>query len=140
HSVPADRAVTAANVPSGEAVAAAPEAAKREQLPEDAAQRPRAFDEEGARTAIDEAMQQKRAAETAVAELRQSLQREQEKTAVLEREAKVAQATTAAGEVQRRALDEAQARAAALASELAATVHESEARVGQSQRAADEAM
>ena len=64
---------------------------------------------------------QKQAAESTIAELRQSLQQEQKKTAALMQEAKAAQAMTTAAEPQRRALEEAQARAAALASELAGT-------------------
>ena len=50
-----------------------------------------------------------------IAELRQSLQQEQQNSAVLMSEAKAAQAVTAKAEHQRRALDEAQGRAAALA-------------------------
>ena len=65
-------------------------------------------------------MQQKQAAEATIAELQQSLEQEQKKTAALMQEAKAAQAEmTANAEPQRRALEEAQARAAALASELA---------------------
>ena len=84
-------------------------------------------------------MQQK-AAEAAIAELRQSLQQEQKKTAALMQEAKAAQAMTTAAEPQRRALEEAQARAAALASELAGTQREIETQAAQSQKAVDEAM
>ena len=69
--------------------------------------------------AFGEAVQQKQAAEAAIAQLQQSLQQEQKKTTALMQEAKAAQATMTAAEPQRRALDEAQARAAALASELA---------------------
>ena len=69
--------------------------------------------------AVDAATKQKQAAESTIAELRQSLQQEQKKTAALMQEAKAAQATTTGAEQQRRALEEAQARAAALASELA---------------------
>jgi hypothetical protein len=47
---------------------------------------------------------------------------------------------TANAEQQRRALDEAQARAAALASELAGTRRETETQVAQSQKAVDEAV
>ena len=64
-------------------------------------------------------MQQKQAAESTIAELQQSLQQEQKKTTALMQEAKAAQAMATAAEPQRRALEEAQARAAALASELA---------------------
>ena len=54
-------------------------------------------------------------------------------------EAKAAQATTTGAEQQRRALEEAQARAAALASELAGTQREIETQAAQSQKAVDEA-
>ena len=54
-------------------------------------------------------------------------------------EAKAAQAMAADAEPQRRALDEAQARAAALASELAGTRREIETQAAQSQKAVDEA-
>jgi hypothetical protein len=55
-------------------------------------------------------------------------------------EAEAAQAKTAAAEPQRRALEEAQARAAALASELAGTRREIETQAAQSQKAVDEAI
>ena len=71
--------------------------------------------------AVDAATKQKQAAESTIAELRQTLEQEQKKTAALMQEAKAAQATTTGAEPQRRALEEAQARAAALASELAGT-------------------
>ena len=90
--------------------------------------------------AVDEAMKQRQAAETATAELRQSLQQEQKKTAALMQEAKAAQAMTASAEPQRRALEEAQARAAALLSELAGTRREIEDQAAQSQKAVEEAM
>ncbi|WP_454619804.1 hypothetical protein [Bradyrhizobium cenepequi] len=87
------------------------------------------------------AAQQKQATEQEIAELRQSLQQEQEKTAALTREVGAArQAMTASAEQQRRALDEAQMRAAALASELAGTSSEIETRAAQSQKAVDEAV
>ncbi|MET0538839.1 MAG: hypothetical protein ABWZ64_12985 [Xanthobacteraceae bacterium] len=89
--------------------------------------------------AFGEAVQQK-AAEAAIAQLQQSLQQEQKKTAALMQEAKAAQATMTAAEPQRRALDEAQARAAALASELAGTQREIETRAAQSQKAVDVAV
>ena len=54
-------------------------------------------------------------------------------------EAKAAQATTTGAEQQRRALEEAQARAAALASELAGTQREIETQAAQSQKAVDAA-
>jgi chromosome segregation ATPase len=68
--------------------------------------------------AADAATKEKQAMESTVAELRQSLEQEQKKTAALMQEAKAAQAMTANTEPQRRALEEAQTRAAALASEL----------------------
>lgn len=68
------------------------------------------------------------AAAREIAELRQSLQQEQQKSAVLMTEAKAAQTVTANAEHQRRALDEAQGRAAALASELTAAGREIETR------------
>ena len=74
-----------------------------------------------------------------VAELRQSLEQEQKKTAALTQEAKAAQAMTATAEPQRRALEEAQARAAALASELAGKSREIETQAAQSQKAVDAA-
>ena len=89
--------------------------------------------------AVDEATKQKQAAESTIAELRQSLQQEQKKTTALMQEAKAAQATTAAAKPQRRALEEAQARAAALASELAGTRREIETQTAQSQKAVDAA-
>jgi DNA repair exonuclease SbcCD ATPase subunit len=74
--------------------------------------------------AADAATKQKQATESTIAELRQSLEQEQKKTATLMQEAKAAQAMATAAEPQRRALEEAQARAAALASELdGATKH-----------------
>ena len=68
--------------------------------------------------AADAATKQKQATESTIAELRQSLEQEQKKTTTLLQEAKAAQVRTANAEPQRRALEEAQARAAALASEL----------------------
>ena len=67
------------------------------------------------------------------------MQQEQEKTAALMQEAKAAQAMAADAKPQRRALDEAQARAAALASELAGTRREIETQAAQSQKAVDAA-
>ncbi|WP_129591004.1 hypothetical protein [Bradyrhizobium shewense] len=63
-----------------------------------------------------------------IAELRQSLQQEQEKNAVLVTEAKAAQAAGVDADRQRRALEEAQAHAAALESELAEVRREIETR------------
>jgi hypothetical protein len=88
---------------------------------------------------VDEAVQQKRAAETTIADLQQSLQQEQRKTAALMQEAK-AQATTTASEQQRRALEEAQARTAALASELAGTGREIQTQGAPSQKTVDDAV
>ena len=88
---------------------------------------------------VEGAAQQKQAAESTIAELRQSLQQEQKKTAALMQEAKAAQATTTGTEQQRRALDEAQTRAAALLSELAGTRREIETQAAQSQKVVEEA-
>ena len=85
--------------------------------------------------AVDAATKQKQAAESTIAELRQTLEQEQKKTAALMQEAKAAQATTTGAEQQRRALEEAQARAAALASELAGKSREIETQAAQSQKA-----
>jgi hypothetical protein len=69
---------------------------------------------EAAAAVDDEAVQQKQTAEGAIADLQQLLQQEQKKTAALTQEVGAArQAMTANAEQQRRALDEAQARAAA---------------------------
>ncbi|MCA6112818.1 hypothetical protein [Bradyrhizobium cenepequi] len=78
--------------------------------------------------AVDEAVQQKQTAEATIAELRQSLQQEREKTTALVKEAQTAHEATASAEQQHRALEEAQARAAALASELAEMHREIETR------------
>ncbi|MDI4232372.1 hypothetical protein OZ411_06020 [Bradyrhizobium sp. Arg237L] len=89
----------------------------------------------------DATAQQRQTTEREIAELRQSLQQEQEKTAALTQEVGAArQAMTASAEQQRRALDEAQMRAAALASELAGTSSEIETQAAQSQKAVDEAV
>ena len=72
--------------------------------------------------------EQSQAAGLEIAELRQSLQQEQEKNAVLVTEAKAAQAAAANADQQRRALEEAQAHAAALESELAQLRREIETR------------
>jgi chromosome segregation ATPase len=89
--------------------------------------------------AVDAATKQKQAAESTIAELRQTLEQEQKKTATLMQETKAAQATTASAEQQRRALEEARARAAALASELAGTRREMESWDVQSRKAEDAA-
>src|SRR4029077_8645562 len=89
---------------------------------------------------VDEAVLQKQTAEATAAELRQFLEQEQKKTAALMQEAKAAQAMTTGAEQQRRARDEAQARAAALASELAGTRREIETQAAQSHKAVDEAV
>ena len=65
--------------------------------------------------------------------------RSRKRRAALVKEAKAAQATTASAEQQRRALEEAQARAAALASELAGTRREMESWDVQSRKAEDAA-
>ena len=77
---------------------------------------------------------QKQAAERP-AQLREALQQEQQKTAALTQEAKAAQA-----DPERRALEDAQAHAAALASELVGTRREIESKTAQSQKAVDEAV
>jgi hypothetical protein len=89
--------------------------------------------------AVDEAVQQKQTAEATIAELRQSLRQEREKTAAFVKEAETSHGATASAEQQRRALDEAQARAAALTSELTKTRREIEARDAQSRKANDAA-
>jgi hypothetical protein len=91
--------------------------------------------------AVDEALQQKQTAEVIIAELRQSLQQEQERTAAVTQEVGTArQAMTASAEQQGRALEEAKKRAAALASELAGTRSEIEAQAARSKEAVDEAV
>jgi chromosome segregation ATPase len=130
----------------------------RQELTASAAQHRQAIDEERARSAalaselagksreietqaaqsqkaVGEAVQQKQAAESTIAELQQSLQQEQKKTTALMQEANAAQGMAADG----RALDEAQARAAALASELDGTRREIETQTAQSQKAVDAA-
>ncbi|MGY3614243.1 hypothetical protein [Bradyrhizobium sp. USDA 10063] len=93
------------------------------------------------READDAAAQRRQTTEREIAELRQSLQQEREKTAALAQEVGAArQAMTASAEQQRRALDEAKMRAAALASELAGARSEIEAQAAQSQKAVDEAV
>ena len=79
--------------------------------------------------AVDEAVQ------AATAQLRETLQQEQQKTAALTQEAKTAQA-----DPERRALEDAQAHAAALASELAGMRREIKTQAAQSQKAVDEAV
>jgi hypothetical protein len=74
-----------------------------------------------------------------IAELRQSLQQERERSAVLVAEAKAARAVTADAEQQRRALEEARAHAAALASKLTEMRREIESRNVQLREAADAA-
>ncbi|MCK1545087.1 hypothetical protein IVA87_27645 [Bradyrhizobium sp. 147] len=85
------------------------------------------------------AAEQSEAAEREIAELRQPLQDERQKNADLVAGAKVAQAMTANAEQQRRALEEAQAHATALARELAETRREIETRNVQLREAADAA-
>ncbi|MET4291034.1 cell division septum initiation protein DivIVA [Bradyrhizobium sp. LB8.2] len=74
-----------------------------------------------------------------IAELRQSLQQERERSAVLVAEAKAARAVTADAEQQRRALEEARAHAATLASKLTEMRREIESRNVQLREAADAA-
>ncbi|TFV42778.1 hypothetical protein E4K66_01985 [Bradyrhizobium frederickii] len=77
--------------------------------------------------------------EAEVAELRQSLQDERQKNADLVAQAKAAQAVMADAEPQRRALEDAQAHAAALTRELAETRREIETRNVQLRQANDAA-
>ncbi|MBR0830651.1 hypothetical protein JQ596_34610 [Bradyrhizobium manausense] len=93
----------------------------------------------GPLTTDDAAAEQSQAAEREIAELRQSLQHEQQKSAALVTEVKAAQAAAANAEQQRRALEEAQAHAAALASELAETRGQIETRSVQLREANDAA-
>jgi hypothetical protein len=89
----------------------------------------------------DEAVQQKQAAEEAIADLQRLLQLEKEKTAALTQAAKAArEAMTANVEPQRRVLDEAPARGAALAGELAGTRLAPESQTVQLQKAVGEAL
>jgi len=110
------------------------EAAKSARSLEEAREKAAALAQEVAAT-----VQQKQTAESTITELRQSLQQEQKESATLIQEAKAAQAMTASAEQHRRALVEAQARAAALASELAGTRREMESWDLQSQKAVDAA-
>ncbi|TFW61177.1 hypothetical protein CT676_09880 [Bradyrhizobium sp. MOS001] len=90
------------------------------------------------RKADEAAAQQKQAAEREIAELRQSLQQEQEKSAALIKVNNEAKAATAGAQQQGRALEEAQARVASLASELAATRNPQEEAAHQKQAAGRE--
>jgi uncharacterized protein YhaN len=83
----------------------------------------------------DDAKQQQ-AAQSTIAELRQSLQQERDKAALLDKEKAARQADA---EQARAALDEASARNAALTSELAGLRREIEARAAPSPQAADQA-
>lgn len=85
------------------------------------------------------AAEQKEAVGREVAELRQALQDERQKSAALAVEAKAAQAAAANSEQQRRAVEEAQAHAAALAKELAEARRETETRNVQLREANDAA-
>ena len=97
-----------------------------------------------AQVATHDAAQITQAVETSAPEARQSLKNEQHseasanELAALMQEAKAAQTMAADAKPQRRALDEAQARAAALANELAGTRREIETQAAQSQKAVDE--
>jgi hypothetical protein len=91
--------------------------------------------------AVEETVQQKQTADAVASELRESLHREQEKTAALTQEiGTTRQAMTASAEQQRRALDGAEGRAAAIASELAETRQKIETQAAQSRSAVDEAL
>jgi hypothetical protein len=87
--------------------------------------------------AVDEATKQKQPGDSTIAQLQQTLQ-EQEKTAALMQEAKATQAMAADAKPERRALDEAQARSATLASEPTGTGPEIESQTAQSQKVVDE--
>ncbi|MBR0703684.1 hypothetical protein JQ599_27515 [Bradyrhizobium diazoefficiens] len=84
--------------------------------------------DEDSRNAADVAEQQRKAMAHEIAELRQSLQEERDKNAELVAEAKAARAETANAEQQSRAVQDARAHAAALASELTEARREIEAR------------
>lgn len=86
----------------------------------------------------DAGAEQSEAAGREIADLRQSLQQERQKSAALVTETEAAQAATADAERQRRAFEQAQAHATALASELAELRGEIETRNVQL-RAADDA-
>ncbi|WP_439401039.1 hypothetical protein ACNJYA_27575 [Bradyrhizobium sp. DASA03068] len=73
----------------------------------------------GSATADNAAAEQSEAAGREIAELRQSLQRERDKNAALAQQEDAARSATANAEHQRRALEEAQAHAAALEGKLA---------------------
>ncbi|MCW2220020.1 chromosome segregation ATPase [Bradyrhizobium japonicum] len=88
--------------------------------------------------AAEAAARQRQAAEREVAELRKSLQQEQEKSAVLVKVNNEVKAATASAQQQSRALEEAQARVASLASELAAAGKADEAAAQQKQAAEHE--
>ena len=89
--------------------------------------------------AADEATKQKQAGDSTIAQLQPSLQQDQKKTTALMQEVKAAQATAADAKPQGRALDEAQARDAALASEPTGIGPEIETQTAQSQKAVDAA-
>jgi hypothetical protein len=92
------------------------------------------------RKSADEAGQHRQLAESAIADLRQSLQQEREKTAVLMQDASVVrQAMTVSAEQHRRALEERRVRFAALASELAGARHEIETHAALLRKADDDA-
>jgi ABC-type glutathione transport system ATPase component len=82
---------------------------------------------------------QKQAADSTIAQLQPSLQQDQKKTTALMQEAKAAQAAAADAEPQRRAFNETEARAAALASEPTGIGPEIETQTAQSLKAVDAA-
>jgi chromosome segregation ATPase len=121
-------------------------ASQESRKPDSVALRPQAEVEQvKAQLATLDAAQITQAVETSALEARQSSKNEQRseasanEPATLMQEAKAAQAMAADAEPQRRALDEAQARAAALASELDGTRREIETQTAQSQKAVDAA-
>jgi hypothetical protein len=92
------------------------------------------------RKSADEAGQHSQLAESAIADLQQSLQQEREKTAVLMQDASIVrQAMTVSAEQHRRALEEGRVRFAAVASELAGARHEIETHAALLRKADDDA-
>ncbi|PJG51710.1 hypothetical protein CVM73_29790 [Bradyrhizobium forestalis] len=91
----------------------------------------------GSLTADGAAAEQSEAAGREIAELRQSLQQERERNAALAQQADGARSATANAEQQRRALEEAQAHAAALEGKLAQTRRDIEILNGQLREAND---
>lgn len=106
------------------------EQAGKDALTVELARSPRELEtrDEDSRNAADVAEQQRKAMAHEIAELQQSLQEERDKNAELVAEAQAARAETANAEQQSRAVQDARAHAAALASELTEARREIEAR------------